>query len=62
MIGDILIQSTQVAGKWLVTVAKLRGHDQREGPDYEQIAACLEADKNVATVGAVQEWLRSINA
>ena len=61
MIGDILIQSREVAGKWLVTVAKRRADDPREGPDYEQIAACLDAQKNVATIGAVHEWLKLIN-
>lgn len=63
MIGDVTIQSREVAGKWLVTVVKLKDYgDQREGPNYEQVAACLDASKNVAIVGAVQEWLRSINA
>lgn len=57
MIGDVLIQSREVADQWLVTVAVLESTDPREGPLYRQVSAVLDRDKLAATTGAVHRWL-----
>ena len=59
MLGDVLIQTSEVAGQWLATVAIYVAHDQREGPEFKRVAAALDKDKNAARVGAVQQWLMS---
>lgn len=58
MLGDVVIHTGEIAGQWLTTVAVYVAHDQREGPEFKQVAAALDRDKNGSRVGAIQEWLR----
>jgi hypothetical protein len=60
MIGDVLIQTREVAGKWMATVAVHVANDSREGPEYQQVAVALEPTRSEATKTAVNEWLSSV--
>jgi hypothetical protein len=60
VIGDVLIQTREVAGKWLATVAVNVANDQREGPEYQQITVSLKQSRQEAIKAAVNEWLGSL--
>lgn len=58
--GDVLIQTREVAGKWLATVAVLVATDPHEGPEYQQLAASLQRSRTEALKAAVNDWLEGV--
>lgn len=60
MLGDALVQTSEVAGQWLATVAVYVGYDEREGPGFKRVGASMHEDKTTAIVGAFQQYLMTL--